>query len=66
MDKAKQNPRDEQFPRPLPHPVFFAWATIIGLVGVVLWNLRLGRTSEGIVLVAMILLIAVGLIRRKK
>lgn len=54
MDNSRR--LDDEFPRPLPHPLFFGWATVIGLFGVTLWNLRLGDGGSAAVLVAMLLL----------
>jgi hypothetical protein len=57
---------DDEFPRPLPHPRFFGWATVMGLAGVALWNLRLGEGQAAAGVITMILFVLPGLMRRKK
>lgn len=54
-------PLREEFPRPIPHPRFFGWATAIVLAGVLVWNVRLyGLWTPELGFLSAMIFLAVG------
>ena len=54
-------PPREEFPRPLPHPRFFGWATAIALAGLLVWNARLeGLWNPNFGFILLMIVLALG------